>query len=322
MQIPNNDPSTNANANPAVNDAWILQVLLSLHPSLDDCPAALYALQRLCMRVCKAAADDLAALQDLESALASGKRIARFIAKWGTFPERAFEGVEVRVEDACGTSLPGETDAQGGEISIAGCLDFAGVFAKLWEGRKGIRVREGSFWRLLYHGRENVSSSSDGLCRLRERCRGNVAHVLALLEHVRDELAAELGRRANCTHSPNGCWKLGASGREVRLAQRYIEGLIEGVESEGQALAGWERGGVRAGISGGSRARGGSGAWRGEKDEEVWLLKRWRRLSEREGGWGWGLVMRADEIVRRICRGRWVDFGDDGRGGKRRGRRS
>lgn len=237
----------------------------------------------------------------------SAKRIGRFVAKWGDFfPAWALEGV---VEDA-GTLPPGET-----EISIAGCLDFAAAFAEGWAGRKGRRVRgaaEGVAWirRVVCDTGENATSG-DGTFRVRlvERCRGNVDHVLALLGYVLAELDAEMGRRAMCVHWPFTCRKLAASDAELWVARGYLDRVVVEVERDREALMGWEDGRVGAGI------------WGGMTDEEgrrgggkVRCLRRWMRLSEREGGWGWALGMRADEIVRRICVGKWVHFGGGGGG--------
>lgn len=230
--------------------------------------------------------------------------MARFVAKWGDSAAWAFEGVE----DA-GTLPRGET-----EISIAGCLEFAAAFAKLWAGGKGRRVRgaEGVGWirRVVYDAGEKATGGDVALrVGLAERCRGNVEHVLALLGYVVAELDAEIGRRAMCVHWPITCRTLAASDAELWVAKGNIDRVVVEVEGDREALMGWEDSRVGAGI------------WGGMTDEEgrrgggkVRCLRRWMRLSEREGGWGWGLGMRADEIVRRICVGKWVDFGGGGGG--------
>lgn len=316
----------------AANEPWILQTLLSLGHDMDESPPALHALHRLCISAAKTAADDLAAvLGDLHLECASPKRLARFVDKWGAFPRGTFAGLEFGFgaaddddddADVAGTSPSpppiGNADTFGGppaqELSIAGCLEFMASFEWIWEERREQRVRGGegsvALRRLLHDGRgrrlglaNRHRSSRDALFALRERCAANMAHVLALLGHVLGELEAELQRRARCEHVPMTCPRLEACEAEIGFARGVMAGLVVRVERDGEALG--------LGLAGGNRKCG----RRWEQEEEVWLLRRWAHLSEGEGGWGWGLVMGADEIVERIRRGWWVDFDGQVTGG-------
>lgn len=269
------------------------------------------------MHAAAVAADDVAALQD--RAAVSPKRFARFVAKWAAFGEGASDDddVEDDEDDERGMTRPGasaQAESQGEEFSVADCLDFVAAFTEVWEGRRGIRVRGGGGGcrrRVRDAAVEAGDGAGDGRevsGRVLERCRANVAHVLALLDRVAAELDAEVEIRANCTHLPVRCRNIGAADAGLWVARGHIDGMMVAVEGDRKALMGWEGSGIQAGErDDGGRREVGQGR----------LVRRWMHLSEREGGWGWGMVTRADEIVRRIGAGTWVDLGGRGRGEKR-----
>ncbi len=269
------------------------------------------------MHAAAVAADDVHALQD--RAAVSPKRFARFVAKWAAFGEGADDdddgGEDDEDDEPSMTPTRGsaQAESQGEEFSVADCLDFVAAFTEVWEGRRGIRVRGGGGGGGRRRVRDAAVEAGDGdgaaggrevSARVLERCRANVAHVLALLDRVAAELDAEVEIRANCTHSPVRCRNLGAADAGLWVARGHIDGMMVAVEGDREALMGWEGRGIQAGErDDGGRREVGQGR----------LVRRWMHLSEREGGWGWGLVMRADEIVRRIGAGTWVDL--RGRGG-------